>query len=93
MKTQIRFKHILASCFLGIAHFLFAGSSPFYPTGIAIITHSGTHEISVIDHKAMLDKFLACPDKSALEYDLTFLYGLRKRITLQWKWTKEFCPF
>ena len=35
------------------------------------ITHSGTHEISVIDHKAMLD------------YDLRFLYGLRKRIPLK----------
>lgn len=47
------------------------------------ITHSGTHDVSVIDHKAMLDKFLAYPDKSQLEYDLTFLYGLRKRIPLQ----------
>lgn len=44
------------------------------------ITHSGTHEISVIDHKAMLDKFLNYPNKSMLDYDLRFLYGLRKRI-------------
>ena len=47
------------------------------------ITHSGTHEISVIDHKAMLDKFLNYPNKSMLDYDLRFLYGLRKRITLE----------
>lgn len=47
------------------------------------ITHSGTHEISVIDHKAMLKKFLSYPDKSMLDYDLRFLYGLRKRIPLQ----------
>lgn len=47
------------------------------------ISHSGTHEISVIRHKDMLDKFLAYPDKSMLEYDLTFLYGLRERIPLQ----------
>lgn len=47
------------------------------------ISHSGTHEISVIRHKEMLDKFLAYPDKSMLEYDLTFLYGLRERIPLQ----------
>lgn len=47
------------------------------------ITHSGTHEISVIDHKAMLNKFLSYPDKSMLDYDLRFLYGLRKRIPLQ----------
>ena len=47
------------------------------------ITHSGTHEISVIDHKAMLDKFLNYPNKSRLDYDLRFLYGLRKRIPLE----------
>ena len=47
------------------------------------ISHSGTHEVSVINHKAMLEKFLNYPDKSALDYDLTFLYGIRKRIPLQ----------
>lgn len=47
------------------------------------ITHSGTHEVSVIDHKAMLNKFENYPDKSVLDYDLTFLYGIRKRIPLQ----------
>lgn len=47
------------------------------------ITHSGTHEISVIDYKAMLDKFLNYPNKSMLDYDLRFLYGLRKRIPLE----------
>ncbi len=47
------------------------------------ITHSGTHEISVIDHKAMLKKFLSYPDKAMLDYDLRFLYGLRKRIPLE----------
>ena len=47
------------------------------------ITHSATHEISVIDHKAMLDKFLNYPNKSMLDYDLRFLYGLRKRIPLE----------
>ncbi len=47
------------------------------------ITHSGTHEISVIDHKAMLDKFLNYPNKSMLDYDMRFLYGLRKRIPLE----------
>ena len=47
------------------------------------ITHSGTHEISVIDHKAMLDKFLNYPNKSMFDSDLRFLYGLRKRIPLE----------
>lgn len=54
------------------------------------ITHSGTHDVSVIDHKAMLDKFLAYPNKSALEYDLTFLYGLRKRIPLEGNGPRSF---
>ena len=46
------------------------------------ITHSGTHEVSVIDHQAMLEKLANYPDKSKLDYDLTFLYGLRQRIPL-----------
>ena len=46
-------------------------------------THSGTHEVSVIDHSRMLNKFRSYEDKSRLDYDLTFLYGLRKRIPLQ----------
>lgn len=47
------------------------------------ITHSGTHEVSVIDHIAMREKFEAYPDKSKLDYDLNFLYGLRTRISLE----------
>lgn len=47
------------------------------------VSHSGTHDISVIDHKTMLRKLLDCPDKEALGYDLNFLYGLRRRIPLQ----------
>ncbi len=47
------------------------------------ITHSGTHEVSIIDHQAMRKKFEAYPNKEALEYDLSFLYGLRERISLQ----------
>lgn len=47
------------------------------------ITHSGTHEVSVIDHIAMRQKFEAYPDKSKLDYDLNFLYGLRTRISLE----------
>lgn len=46
------------------------------------ISHSGTHEISIIDHPAMLEKFLSYPNKAVIDYDLTFLYGLRERIKL-----------
>lgn len=44
------------------------------------VSHSGTHEISVIKHKELLKKFLMHPNKQALEYDLNFLYGIRERI-------------
>ncbi|MDR2954963.1 MAG: YVTN family beta-propeller repeat-containing protein [Prevotella sp.] len=47
------------------------------------IAHSGTHDISIIDHKKMLEKFLAYPDKEKLDYDLTFLYGIRTRIPIE----------
>ncbi len=47
------------------------------------ITHSGTHELSIIDHAEMLKKLEAYPNKSTLDYDLRFLYGLRKRVKLE----------
>ena len=55
------------------------------------ISHSGTHEISLIRHKEMLDKFLAYPDKAALEYDLTFLRGIRKRISIEGNGPRAIC--
>lgn len=47
------------------------------------ITHSGTHEVSIIDHPKMREKFEIYPNKENLDYDLRFLYGLRKRVQLQ----------
>lgn len=47
------------------------------------ISHSGTHEISVIDHVPFREKFEAYPNKNVLDYDLNFLYGVRERIPLQ----------
>lgn len=47
-----------------------------------IVSHSGTHEISVIDYPAFVQKFEQYPQKDALAYDLRFLYGIRKRIAL-----------
>ena len=54
------------------------------------ISHSGTHEISVIDHPAMLEKFESYPNKSRLDYDLNFLYGLRERVALQGNGPRRF---
>ncbi len=47
------------------------------------ITHSGTHEVSVIDHPQLREKFESYPNKNQLDYDLNFLYGIRQRIALQ----------
>ena len=47
-----------------------------------VISHSGTHEISVIDYQEFIQKFEQYPQKDALAYDLRFLYGIRQRIPL-----------
>ena len=47
------------------------------------VSHSGTHDISIINHPEMLKKFLAYPNKGELDYDLRFLYGLRERLPLE----------
>jgi len=55
------------------------------------ITHSGTHDISIINHQAMLEKFLAYPEKEQLVYDLRFLYGLRERLPLEGNGPRVMC--
>jgi len=39
--------------------------------------------MSIINHQEMLRKFLAYPNKEQLDYDLRFLFGLRKRVPLE----------
>jgi DNA-binding beta-propeller fold protein YncE len=53
------------------------------------VTHSGTHEVSIIDHPAMLKKFLAHPNRELLDYDLRFLFGLRTRVPLEGNGPRE----
>ncbi|MFR9620532.1 MAG: YVTN family beta-propeller repeat-containing protein [Rikenellaceae bacterium] len=48
-----------------------------------IVAHSGVHEISVLDYEPFIKKFLSVPDKMALNYDLTFLAGLRVRVPVE----------
>ena len=55
------------------------------------VSHSGTHELSLIKHKDLLERFLACEDKSALDYDLTFLYGIRQRLPLEGNGPRALC--
>ena len=58
--------------------------------GYLIVSHSGTHEISVIDYPELIKKFEAYPDKMALNYDLHFLYGIRERIALKGNGPRDF---
>jgi YVTN family beta-propeller protein len=55
-----------------------------------VITHSGTHEISVIDYPAFLEKFENHPNRKSLDYDLGFMYGIRKRIPLTGNGPQDF---
>ncbi len=55
-----------------------------------VITHSGTHEISVIDYPSFLDKFNSYSNKNSLNYDLTFMHGIRRRIPLTGNGPRDF---
>jgi YVTN family beta-propeller protein len=46
------------------------------------VTHSGTHDISIIDQKTMRERLDNYADKKTLSYDLRFMYGMRKRLPL-----------
>lgn len=55
-----------------------------------IITHSGTHEISIIDYNAFANKYASVSDKESLSYDLRFLIGLRQRIPIRGNGPRDF---
>lgn len=55
-----------------------------------VVSHSGTHDISVINYPEFIKKFEAYSPKSSLAYDLRFLYGLRKRVPLVGNGPREF---
>jgi DNA-binding beta-propeller fold protein YncE len=46
------------------------------------VTHSGTHDISIIDQKIMRERLEKYADKKTLSYDLRFMYDIRKRLPL-----------
>ncbi len=47
-----------------------------------VISHSGTHDISIIDYDKFKTKFEGYGDRSELSYDLYFLYGMRERLPI-----------
>lgn len=55
-----------------------------------LVTHSGTHDISVIDFNEFITKLLAEPNKKNLSYNLNFLTGIRQRFPLKGNGPRNF---
>ncbi len=47
-----------------------------------VTSQSGTHDVSIVDYKAMVEKLEAYADKSKLDYDLYFMRGIRTRLPI-----------
>lgn len=47
-----------------------------------VVSHSGTHDVSIIDYDVFKQKFESLKDRSTLSYDLYFLYGIRERLPI-----------
>lgn len=47
------------------------------------VVQSGTHDVSLVDYPALTEKLKHYPDLTALEYDLYFMRGIRRRIPVQ----------
>ena len=54
------------------------------------VSHSGVHEISIIAYADFMKKYEAYKDKTTLNYDLHFLYGIRNRIKLEGNGPRNF---
>lgn len=48
-----------------------------------LISHSGTHDISLIDYPKFIKKFEQTKDKEELSYDLRFFNGIRERLRVR----------
>lgn len=47
-----------------------------------ITSQSGTHDVSIVDYKAMVEKLTTYKDYSKLDYDLYFMQGIRRRLPI-----------
>ena len=54
-----------------------------------VVSHSGTHELSVIDWPVLLDKVLSYEDKSFIPNDLRILEGCRERVAVEGNGPRE----
>lgn len=48
-----------------------------------VVSQSGTHEVSIIDYDALVERLETYEDYSQLDHDLYFLRGVRERVALQ----------
>lgn len=56
-----------------------------------IVSHSGTHDVSIIDYPALVEKLKTYKGtKDNLSYDLRFMYGLRERLPLRGNGPRNF---
>ena len=55
-----------------------------------IISHSGTHELSLIEYPRFLEAYKGYANKMSLAYDLRFLYGMRTRYKLNGNSPRDF---
>ncbi len=58
-----------------------------------VITHSGTHDISLIDYRKFIGKLLAEPHRGDLAYNLHFLEGIRQRYPVRGNGPRSFALF
>jgi DNA-binding beta-propeller fold protein YncE/mono/diheme cytochrome c family protein len=55
-----------------------------------LVTHSGTHDISLIDYPKFIGKLLAESNRESLAYNLHFLEGIRQRYPLKGNGPRSF---
>ena len=48
-----------------------------------ITSQSGTHDISIVDYEAMVERLVAYKDYTKLDYDLYFMQGIRQRLPIE----------
>jgi len=58
-----------------------------------LVTHSGTHDISVIDYKIFMRELLSEPNRESLAYNLHFLEGIRQRYPVKGNGPRSFALF
>ena len=48
-----------------------------------VASQSGTHDVSIVDYKALVERLEAYEDKEVMDHDLYFLRGIRTRMAMQ----------